>query len=87
MAAVLAAPPRNERLRSVRLPALVIHGDADPLIPLIRRRGHGARAFLAPNSWSSRAWRTISASRWSRSISKAIGDFVAKVEAEGEAKA
>ncbi len=33
-AAVIAAAPRNERLRSVDLPAFVLHGDDDPLLPL-----------------------------------------------------
>jgi pimeloyl-ACP methyl ester carboxylesterase len=32
--AILAAPSRIERLRSLRVPALVIHGDADILVPV-----------------------------------------------------
>ena len=32
--AIVAAPSRLERLRSLRIPALVIHGDADILIPV-----------------------------------------------------
>lgn len=32
-AAILAAPPRTERLKSLSLPALVLHGTADTLIP------------------------------------------------------
>src|SRR5690348_224381 len=32
--AILAAPSRLERLRSLRIPALVIHGDADILVPV-----------------------------------------------------
>ncbi len=32
-AAILAAPPRTERLKSLGLPALVLHGTADTLIP------------------------------------------------------
>jgi len=34
LAAIVASGSRREALRSVRVPALVIHGDADPLIPL-----------------------------------------------------
>ena len=34
LAAILASVSRKEALRSVRVPALVIHGDADPLVPL-----------------------------------------------------
>ena len=30
---MLASPPRHERLSSLEVPTLVIHGDADPLIP------------------------------------------------------
>ncbi len=33
MAAVIAAPPRNDRLGAIRVPTLVIHGADDPLIP------------------------------------------------------
>jgi pimeloyl-ACP methyl ester carboxylesterase len=32
-AAILAAPPRTERLKKLRIPALVLHGTADTLIP------------------------------------------------------
>lgn len=32
--AILHAAPRGEALRALDLPALVIHGDADPLVPL-----------------------------------------------------
>jgi pimeloyl-ACP methyl ester carboxylesterase len=33
-AAIVASPPRDEALRSLELPTLVIHGDADPLVPV-----------------------------------------------------
>lgn len=33
LAAISASPPRHERLRSLRVPTLVIHGDRDPLVP------------------------------------------------------
>jgi len=33
-AAILAGPPRTERLKSLKIPALVLHGTADTLIPL-----------------------------------------------------
>jgi pimeloyl-ACP methyl ester carboxylesterase len=32
--AILAAPSRLERLRSLDVPSLVVHGDADPLVPV-----------------------------------------------------
>jgi pimeloyl-ACP methyl ester carboxylesterase len=34
MAAILASGSRKEALKSVNLPVLVIHGDADPLVPV-----------------------------------------------------
>lgn len=34
MVAIIAAQPRNEMLKSVRAPALVIHGADDPLVPV-----------------------------------------------------
>jgi pimeloyl-ACP methyl ester carboxylesterase len=34
LAAILASGSRKERLRQVRVPTLVIHGDADPLVPV-----------------------------------------------------
>ena len=33
MAAIVAAPPRHERLKGLKLPALVIHGSDDPVVP------------------------------------------------------
>jgi pimeloyl-ACP methyl ester carboxylesterase len=34
LAAVIVAAPRNELLKAVRCPALVLHGDSDPLFPV-----------------------------------------------------
>ena len=34
MAAILASGSRTEALKNVKLPTLVIHGDADPLVPI-----------------------------------------------------
>jgi len=34
MLAIISAPPRNEILKNVRAPSLVIHGADDPLVPL-----------------------------------------------------
>ena len=82
MAAVIAAAPRNERLKSVTAPTLVIHGEADPLIPL--SGGQDTAESIPGRSCSSfPARRTTSSNRSSRFMSKAIGDFAAKVEAGG----
>jgi len=37
-AAILGTPPRGERLRALKLPALVLHGSADTLIPAAHGR-------------------------------------------------
>jgi pimeloyl-ACP methyl ester carboxylesterase len=42
MVAVWASGSRTEALSSVRIPALIIHGDADPLIPLAAGRATAA---------------------------------------------
>jgi len=34
MAAIVASPPRNDMLKTVRAPTLVIHGADDPLVPV-----------------------------------------------------
>lgn len=34
MAAIVASPPRNDKLAGVRAPSLVIHGADDPLVPV-----------------------------------------------------
>ena len=47
LAAILASGNRTEALRSVRVPALVIHGDADPLVPV---EGGMATAKAIPNA-------------------------------------
>ncbi len=47
LAAILASPDRTEGLRGVRLPFLVIHGEADPLVTL---SGGQATAAAVPGS-------------------------------------
>ena len=44
LAAILASGSRGEALRAVRVPTLVIHGDADPLVPVECDRIRPARA-------------------------------------------
>ncbi len=79
MAAAVAAPPRNDPLARLRIPALVIHGADDPVIPA----AHGedtaksipaAELLIVPGMGHD---FTESAARV---YLKAIGDFVAKVE-------
>ncbi len=54
LAAILASGSRRERLASVRAPTLVIHGDADPLVPIecgrdVARSVPGARMVTIPH--------------------------------------
>jgi len=49
VAAIMASPPRDEGLRSVVLPALVIHGAADPLVPV--EGGLDTHACIANSEW------------------------------------
>jgi pimeloyl-ACP methyl ester carboxylesterase len=42
MAAIMASPPRNDVLKSVVAPTLVIHGADDPLVPVEAGRDTGA---------------------------------------------
>jgi pimeloyl-ACP methyl ester carboxylesterase len=47
LAAIIGSPDRTESLRSVRVPTLVVHGDADPLIDV---SGGRATAAAIPGS-------------------------------------
>jgi pimeloyl-ACP methyl ester carboxylesterase len=54
LAAIIASGSRKERLASLRVPTLVIHGDADPLVPIecgidVARTVPGARMVTIPN--------------------------------------
>ena len=53
MAAIVAAPPRHERLTGLQVPALVVHGSEDPVIPLAHgedtaRSIPGAKLLIVP---------------------------------------
>jgi pimeloyl-ACP methyl ester carboxylesterase len=79
-AAVVAAPPRNAGLNMVRRPALVIHGDADPLFPVATAKDTaesipGAELFVIPglgHSWPESA-APVALAR--------LGEFFSKAEA------
>lgn len=54
LAAILASGSRRERLAALRTPTLVIHGDADPLVPIecgmdVTRQVPGARMVTIPH--------------------------------------
>lgn len=79
MAAIIAAPPRDDRLKALKLPALVIHGAADPLIPVASgvdtaKTIPGAELLVVPGMAHDFSEAVVPV------YLKAIGDFVAKVE-------
>lgn len=78
-AATLAAPPRNERLGLIDVPALVIHGAEDPIAPPAfgedtARSIPGARLVMVPNMGHD--FKEALMPVWI----EAIGDFAARVE-------
>jgi pimeloyl-ACP methyl ester carboxylesterase len=80
LAAVLAAQPRNDRLRSATAPTLVIHGDADPLVPLTGGQDTaesipGAELFVIEGAGHDIFEQLVPI------YVKAIGEFAARVEA------
>jgi pimeloyl-ACP methyl ester carboxylesterase len=86
MAAVITAPPRNDRLGALKIPALVIHGADDPLIPLsggedTAKSIHGADLLVVPGMAHDITESLVPV------YLKAIGDFVVKVEAQERSQA
>ncbi|WP_158816354.1 alpha/beta fold hydrolase [Methylocapsa sp. S129] len=80
MAAIIAAPPRNEILKGVRAPTLVIHGADDPLLPVAGGEDTaasipGAELIVIPGAGHEFPDSLIS------TYVRHIGDFVSKVEA------
>jgi pimeloyl-ACP methyl ester carboxylesterase len=85
MAAILAAPPRQDRLKVVKVPALVVHGGADPLVPVsggedTARSVVGAELRIIPGMAHDLRESLVPV------VLAAIGDFVAKVEASKRAQ-
>ena len=79
MAAIVSAPPRNDRLNSIKIPALVIHGADDPLIPVsggedTAKSIPGAKLIVVPGMGHDFPEPLVP------TYLEAIGDFVAKVE-------
>jgi proline iminopeptidase len=81
MAAYLAAEPRNEMLKSIRVPTLVLHGADDPLIPLACGKDTadsipGAELVVVPGMGHDFSEAVVQ-----KVYLKYVGDFLAKVEA------
>ena len=78
MAAIIAAPPRNDRLKTLKIPALVIHGAA---IRSSRRRMARTRRRASRGRASACAGPGHFTESAAALYFESIGDFVAKVEA------
>jgi pimeloyl-ACP methyl ester carboxylesterase len=79
-AAVVVAPPRNAMLKAVHCPALVLHGDSDPLFPVAAAEDTamsiaGAELIVVPGMGHGVPESLAPV------CLKHIGDFIAKVEA------
>jgi pimeloyl-ACP methyl ester carboxylesterase len=85
MAAIIVAQPRHERLRALKVPALVIHGADDALL----LPDHGKDTA---DSIPGAAWELIPGmghgcnEALTPVLVKRIGDFIAKVDARGESR-
>ncbi len=82
MAAIVSAPPRNDRLKSLEIPALIIHGADDPLIPVgggedTAKSIPGAELLVVPGMGHDFPEPLVP------TYLEAIGDFVEKVERRG----
>jgi pimeloyl-ACP methyl ester carboxylesterase len=81
-AAVVAAPARNERLASLSLPVLVVHGTDDPLLPLPHGEDTaastpGSRLKIIPGFGHTVLGPAAPI------LVEIIGDWVAEIEARG----
>ena len=84
MAAIIAAPPRNDLLKSVRAPTLVIHGADDPLVPVDGGKDTaasipGAHLEIVPGMAHDFTDALLPV------YLRLIGDFVSKVENQSKA--
>ncbi|HWA90753.1 MAG TPA: alpha/beta hydrolase [Rhizomicrobium sp.] len=80
MGAIVAAPPRNEKLAGVRAPSMVLHGVDDPIIPIEAGRDTaasipGAKLVEVPGMAHDFTEALVPV------YLKHIGDFVASVRA------
>ncbi len=79
LAALIAAPPRNELLKAVRRPALVLHGDSDRLLPVAAAKDTAesmpcAELIVVPGMGHGFPESLVPI------LLKDIGDFLLKVE-------
>ena len=81
MAAIVAAPPRNDALKALNCPAMVLHGADDPIIPVEAGKDTaasipGAQLVIVPGMAHDFTNALVPV------YLKHVGDFVAGVEAK-----
>jgi len=84
-AAIMATPPRTERLKSLKLPALVLHGSADTLIRPAAGR-HTAECIPGSEYHEIEGWGHDMPLQAIPIVAGYIADFVKRVEAKRNAK-
>jgi len=85
-AAIMASLPRTERLKSLKLPALVLHGTADTLIPVQAGR-HTAQSIAGSEYKEIEGWGHDLPLPVIPTVAGTIVDFVKRVETARTAKA
>ena len=83
-AAIMASPPRTERLKSLKLPALVLHGSADTLLRPDGGR-HTAQCIAEAQYHEIEGWGHDMPLQAIPIITGLIVPFVKKVEADRNA--
>ncbi|HEX4860329.1 MAG TPA: alpha/beta hydrolase [Rhizomicrobium sp.] len=81
MAAIIAAPPRNDALKALKCPAMVLHGSDDPIIPVEAGKDTaasipGSQLVIVPGMAHDFTNALVPV------YLKHVGDFVAGVEAK-----
>jgi pimeloyl-ACP methyl ester carboxylesterase len=85
-AAIIASPPRTERLKGLKLPALVLHGSADMLVRVEAGR-HTAQCIAGSEYQEIEGWGHDMPMPVIPMVAGFIGDFVERVEKSRAAKA
>ncbi len=84
-AAIMASPPRTERLKGLDLPSLVLHGSADMLLRVEAGR-HTARCIPGSEYHEIEGWGHDMPLEVIPQVVGYIGDFVKRIEAKRKAK-
>ena len=85
-AAIMASPPRTERLKSLTLPTLVMHGTSDMLLRVEAGR-HTAQCIPGAEYHEIEGWGHDMPLEVIPDVTGAIADFIRRVEATRHAKA